>query len=382
MSLVALDGTPLVIAGAACRPDFGLSTLAAAQNAIAAANAAVEFIGYIFTEDGASHTLDTAGSSSIGWRSGAVTFASGSTTVKVGFGTVDTGNGPAARATNSTGTVTYSVSKSLTGGGGGITANAWQEHVPDSGSLAIANGDLVALSIQMTARGGADTVQITSGTIAAVSILPTVTAFDGTSTYTGQAAAPNAVITFNDGKLGFFFGSAPFSTPATTQTWNSGSATKEYGNYFKMPFPAKIYGFFAPVNFSADCSLVLYETPLGTPSAAKTIAVDANAIGNANTGRMGHFLLPAPYTYIANTDIALSMKPGASNVSAVYATFNASAHQKGYAFGTNGYAVNRVAGSFSAQNSNKDRFNLGLLLGAFDSGPFGQFVSCQRGTPF
>ncbi len=36
--------------------------------------------------------------------------------------------------------------------------------------------------------------------------------------------------------------------------------------------------------------------------------------------------------------------------------------------GTNGYAINRASGAFAAQNSNKDLYAVGLLVGAFDAG--------------
>ncbi len=62
------------------------------------------------------------------------------------------------------------------------------------------------------------------------------------------------------------------------------------------------------------------------------------------------------------------LKPGGSNVSMVYKSFSDSAHQLGEWLGTNGYAANRATGAFAAQNSNKDRFTIGLLIGAADNG--------------
>src|SRR5580765_2732288 len=97
MTLVALPGTPLVPIG----PGFtyprdnlisGLSTL------VNAAEAAMIMIGHVITSDGNSHTINTSGSSSFGWRTGTSTFANASTTVKVGLAAVDTAAGPPGRA--------------------------------------------------------------------------------------------------------------------------------------------------------------------------------------------------------------------------------------------------------------------------------------------
>lgn len=367
MSLVALDGTPLMMLGGGQRPLGGGLAANTSLATLAAAKAAAIMIGRVFTEDGASHTIDTTGSSSMGWRSGALTFANAATTVVVGLATVDAANGAPGRATNSTGTITPSVSKSHTGGGGGITANAWQENVPSSGSLAIANGDLLAAFVQMTARGGADSVVVQAQAMTTSLLRPNCTSFDGTSTYTNATQTPNFTITFSDGKLGWFYGGAVINS-TTAQTWNSGSATKEYGNYLLMPFPAKIYGLYGAINLTtnaADCDGVLYSDPLGTPVAEKTITLDANTVHASAAQAPFIELFTSPYSAKANQPLAAIFKPGATDVTSTYRIMNASAHQKSLDYGSNGYAVNRASGAFAAQNSNKDRFSIGLLVGAF-----------------
>src|SRR5262245_6556067 len=99
MSLVAADGTPLVIVGGCGRN--GTQSLANLSGIVldAALEAAV-FIGNIYTDDGGSHTIDTTGSSSLGWMAASVTFANAGTSVSVGLAAVDTGTGPPARAVN------------------------------------------------------------------------------------------------------------------------------------------------------------------------------------------------------------------------------------------------------------------------------------------
>lgn len=369
MALVALDGMPLVAFGAAGRNGTALVS-SASNTLIDAANEACIMIGQIFTEDGGTHTIDTTGSSSLGWMSGSLTFANGATTVKVGLAAVDLTAGPPGRAAAVANVITFDVSKSLTGGGGGITANAWQEHVPDAGTKTIVNGDLVAFAVQMTALGGADATRPqTASNVSVASSWPLVTEYTGGAYSTVNALMPNAVITFSDGKLGFFAAGYVFATPSTTQTWNNGSATKEYGNFFQVPFPCNIYGIYHGGGIGGDTDFILYSAPLGTPVAEKTVSVDLNTVGSATVSRPGYILFPAPYSAAKDQPLAAIMKPtSATNVSLNYKTFNVSAHQKGEPFGANGYAVNRASGAFATQNSNKDRYAIGLLIGAFDNG--------------
>lgn len=369
MSLAALDGTPLIPIGHGGK-DFGAGTSSALATAatLAVTNASVIMYGHIFTEDGASHTIDTTGFSSLGWRSGAVTFANAASVLRVGLAPVDTTNGPPGRASNTAGVTNFDVFRAYTTSVG-PTTSAWNESVPTSGTKTIANGDVVAFVIQFITRAGADSVIVqAAGGGAVIGIaFPGVTTFDGTATYTGAFLIPTAVITFSDGTLGFFYGGYLASIGSTAQTWNSGSATKEYGNYLLLPFPTKVYGVYGSPNLTADSDFVLYSDPLGTPVAQKTVSMDSNVIRATGASNLSFFLFSSPYTTTASQPLAVIAKPGASNISLSYRTFNASAHQKSLGCGVNGYAVNRASGAFAAQNSNKDRFDLGILVGAFDN---------------
>jgi hypothetical protein len=334
-----------------------------------AANEAIIMIAEIFNPDGASHTIDTTGSSSLGWRTGTTTFNNGGTTVNVGLAAVDASNGPPGRAANAANVITFDVSRSMTGGGGEVTTAAWQEHVPDAGTKTIANGDIVAFCVQMTARGGADSViaGCTLEPASGAARFPCVTAFTGGS-YTNATSHPNFVITYSDGTRGYPVNGQVVNGGATTVTWNNTSGTKEYGNYFELPVPAKIYGIGAYVTVSADLDLILYSDPLGTPVAQKTTSVDLNQVASAAAGIV-YKLFPTPYEVAANAPVAGIVKPtSASNVSAIHKSVNIAAHQDADQLGQNCYAVNRDTGAFAAQNSNKDRFGIGLLIGAWDDG--------------
>lgn len=330
----------------------------------AAAEAAI-YIGYLTWSDGGSHTIDTTGSSALGWRSAAATFANGSTIVKVGLAPVDTGAGPAARASNTTNVINFDVSKSHTGGGGGITANAWQTNVPDTGTKTIANGDLIAFAVQMTARGGADAIRPTHRVAPYNTHRPTVTSHTG-GAYATEIGSPNCIVVASDGTVGYFHASEVFSS-FTTRTWNSGDATKEYGQLYNLPFPCKIYGIYGWLDPDADCDIVLYSDPLGTPVAEKTISIDANVVTSANLSAF-FCLFPAAYSLNASTNIAAVFKPGGSNVSTIFKTIGSATYRITDSWGTTGYGISRASGAFANANTSLDHYYIGLLGGGFDDG--------------
>jgi hypothetical protein len=366
MALQSLPGTPFVAIGPGIMTAHATPTTA--NTTMDAANEALIMVGYAVTSDGGSHTINTTGSSSIGWRAGAVTFANAGTTFKVGIAAVDTANGPPARASNTTDVINFDVAASFTGGGGGVTANAWQTSVPTTGSKTIAHGDLVAICLQMTARGGSDSIIATIGTAAGQTHRPTITPFTG-GTYTTQTQIPNAFITFSDGATCHLLGTDLFSS-INTRTWSSGSATKEYGQLYNLPFPMKVCGIYGWLDPDADCDIVLYSDPLGTPVAEKTISIDLNTVSSANVRRF-HTLFATPYTTTANQNIAAVFKPGGSAVSATYRTIANAGHRVADVFGTSGYGISRASGAFADANSSLDHYYIGLIAGAFDDGAGG-----------
>lgn len=357
---------------------IGPSLLASPQTPSAiqcdAANEAAIFIGRIATSDGASHAIDTTGSSSIGWRTASVTFADAGTTLVVGLAAVDTTSGPAPRAVNSSNAVTFDVSGSYTGGGGGVSANSWQETVPSSGSKTIANGDLVALAVQMTARGGSDLVQVGYAATADLLLRPSVTSYTS-GLYAGQTGVPNCIITFADGAFGWFEGS-DIAKARNTLIWNNGSAPSEYGQLFQLPFPVRacgIYSKIATLASSRNFDAILYSDPLGTPVVQRTASVDANTISNIN-GFFFRELFSSPYDVAANQSIGVVLKPRtSSSIQAYSKTLNNAAHRIADVWGTSGYGISRSSGAFANINSSLDHVYIGLIISAFDSGGGGSF---------
>jgi hypothetical protein len=365
MALVSVPGSKTVFVG----PNVWTTDATPSTNTtttIDAANEAITAIGRMEWADGGSHTVDTSGSSSIQWRTAATTFANGSTVVKVGIGAAITTAGPPARAANAADVITFDVNSSHTGGGGGITASAWQTSVPSTGTKTIANGDLIAVSVQMTARGGADSVTHISSVTGASLQRPAVTSFTGAA-YATVASVPNFIIVASDGTIGWLHMS-DISSSRTARTWNSGSGTVEYGQLYNFPFPCKIYGIYGWIDPDGDSDVVLYSAPLsGSPVAEKTQTIDANIVA-ASQGRRFTEFFAAPYTYQANSDIAAVFKPGAGSISAYYKTFGSATHRVADPWGTSGYGISRASGAFANANSSLDHYYIGLIVGAFESG--------------
>jgi hypothetical protein len=361
MALVALNGGFFVPIGAGF--NTSLSAPSITPTTIDAANEAAIWIGNICTSDGASHTVDTTGASSFGWRCGTATFVNAGTTVKVGLADVLTTVGPPGRAANVADVITFNVSKSLTGSG--ITADAWQTHVPDAGTQTVANGDLVAFCIQMTARGGVDVINPATMSVSVAGQRPIATRFV-TAAYSLSNSAPNMILTFSDGALGFFYGCDVFTTVGV-RTWNSASATKEYGQLFTLPFPTQVYGAYGWVDADADFDLILYSNPLGMPVAEKIVSVDANTVGGT-TGARFSVSFAAPYATTTNQNIGIVFKPGAANISTYYRTLASATHRIADPWGANGYGISRAAGAFANANSSLDHYYIGLIAGGFDAG--------------
>ena len=370
MAFANVTGLPLLSAfGTANRMGYPVIATASSTG-VSAADSGESYIGHIYWADGGSHTVDTSGSSALEWRSGSVTFSNAGSAIKVGLAAVDLSNGPPARPANTAGVVNFDVSKTMTGGGGGVTANAWQTHVPDTGTKTMAHGDLIAFSVQFTTRAGSDTFQVSYQANASSTIpgLPVLVANTSVGSWGAVSGLPNCVITASDGTLGFFYGACNFTT-ITTQTWNSSSSPNEYGNVMQFPFPVRIYGVTFGALVSGNLDVVLYSDPLGTPAAEETVSVDLNAVGIGASHSCYTIPFDNTYDLAASTPVAVIFKPSTTtNLSALYKTLNASAHQAGESLGTACYAVNRSSGAFAAQNSSKDRFPIGLVVSAFDDG--------------
>lgn len=257
-------------------PPFWLTSrsLAGAASGVTvdAAGESSALVGQVFIPGGGSKTISSSGGAIL-WRTGgSVTFSNGSTNVRVGVQDVN----PASGLDDGT----FDVYADLVGGTDALAANTWYATAMESGSKTIAHGDVIALVVEMTARGGSDSVQLAVGSSANPYFseqfrgFPYATSDGGTHTKTSNA--PVVMLQFDDGTWAWFVNhpSYAFAT-ASTQSFNNGSTPDEYACIFSLAFPCRVSGLMAGLAGLASTDtfeLLLYADPYGTPSALATIA--------------------------------------------------------------------------------------------------------------
>lgn len=369
--------TPIAIGGIgpamATIPNVGGN---AASHTMDAAGESLVFYGHWYWEDQGSHTIDTSGSSKFIFRTGAITFANGGTTLLAGIVAMDTANGPPARAVNDGGTpnlITFggAVCTMTTGGGNTPSANNNQSKVPTGGTSTIAHGDLVGFAIQMTARGGSDSIIIQGGAStlsAATQRLPAATRY--TTVYADAGTSIEHIMAIaSDGTRGWFIGTS-FGSGGAEENVSTSTTPDEIGNTFQLPFPAKLCGAQLWIDVNADFDVVLYSDPLGTPSAVATVSVDANILAAATRGLI-NIAFPAPPLLSANAKYALVVKPTTTTNNGIW-VFTESSIADLFSAGPLGdkqvYVSRADAGSFS-ETATK-RAAISMILSHIDVGPY------------
>jgi len=333
-------------------------------------------IGYVMLENplGVSKTISSAGGGSIVWRASTVTFANGSSVFDVGLQDVSTAASP------SQGDGTFDVKASFTGGGGGITTVATNTSVMTTGTKTVAHGDLISITFALTTAAGADSIIVNCNPASASTfsgpspLIPTVISNTSGSYARTSSVLPNAYIVFDDGTIGWIFGTGFTTSSNNTQTYNSGTGTAdEYGNLINSPVTFYAAGITMLSQFagnSSDCELILYSTPLGTPVAERTITMDATQISVTATTTKLYALFPVPFLMKANTDYAIAVRPTTTNnVTIFYSDINSSVGGKTSYPNSNCYAVRRLnnTGEFSDYNGGTAKTRL-MSVSALGSG--------------
>lgn len=278
------------------------NSVAVSSTTIDAVGESAAGIGHVLlsTGPGTSKTISSAGGK-LYFRTGSVTFADAGTTVRVGIQDV----GAAGLEDG-----TYDVHDDLVGGTDTITGSAVNSAAMSSGTKTITHGDQVAVVIEMTARGGTDSVQIARSNNSA--LMPYGTADTGAGP-TLVTMAPFITIEFDDGTLGWLGMSSWAAVTENSAQFDSGDTPDEYALVFRLPFKAAALGLYAQLASVAagdDFEVILYSAPLGTPVAERTLAQDMSlaALGN-------HFdrAFTSAFTLEANTDYAIAIRPSTAN---------------------------------------------------------------------
>lgn len=337
----------------------------------------VAFIGHCYIDGrAASKTISAAGGGSISFRVNSLTFANGGTTLDVGIQDISTSSGPVARPDG-----TFDVKKTLTGGGGGLSANSWNtiSMTSGSGSKTISHGDLIAVMFDMTARAGADSVQI--GTTYGIypsnyATRPTVMTNLGGWASLGASGVPNCLITFDDGTLGILDGTLlSDGAGITSEDYSDSTNPDERGVVFQVPWDCKIDAYYVRMNqqsgAAADCTLKLYSAPTTAASAVanSTITILGEQLDASFQESTAIYTLPAAISLSKNTDYCLALKADSTGTIGLYYYVQSSATHRAFLPGGTTMAKatrNNGAGNFSTTTTTQ--YMMGVRISSFDDG--------------
>jgi hypothetical protein len=361
----------LVSLGASVRipmlPGIGISAFGVtefAQTAMDAAGESTSFIGHLQWEDGASHTVSSAGGK-IHWMATVVgAFANAGSTVRVGLQDVDTTTGLEDG--------TFDVHDDLVGGTDPINANAINEATMSSGSKTIAHGGLVAVVIEMTARGGVDSVspgRVTDQNAG----LPYCATDTGAGSVKQTTSIPYCVVQADDGALGIF-GPLEMTIPnePSDTSFNSGSAVDEYAIVFQLPFKCeidKLCAVIGELDAGETGELVLYSAPTTSPVAERTITIDPDVFSSAGSNPVLSVWDTTAFTLEPNTDYAVACKATSAGNRTIRRVVVPSANFRKFSpFGTTLLGGQRAneAGAFSTFSTHWAM--LGFMISKLDDG--------------
>lgn len=266
---------------------------------------------------GATKTISAAGGGRIFWNTSTVTFANAATNLRVGIQDVT-----AAGLNDGT----FDVYADLVGGTDTIASNALQNTLMETNTKTLTYGNLYAVGMEMTARGGADSVtvdRVTGGSLASLA---------SASPYSVHLGAKSSAICcfairFDDGTYGWLENaplltnstiSAVGSVPSTGVAFNSGSSPDEYVMGVSLPFKARILGatmFIDGVATTDPFEVRAYLDPFGSPTLIETLPHPSDPDHHMGGGVLGLFtaMLAAPYDLSAGSVIGFAARPTSTN---------------------------------------------------------------------
>lgn len=268
----------------------------------------VDFIGQVYWDGapGSAKTIsNTAGKISL--RFGAVTFSNPSTNIRIGIQDLDTTTSAPGR-----GDGIYDVQSDLVGGTDTITANTGRQTAVETGTKNITHGQLIAIRVEMTARGGTDSVAVSAYDTNAGQSYPAVTFNSGSPTTSGTL--PIALLESDDGTIGWIQGTR-FIDNITLRTFDSGTAgADEYASLFQSPYQWHVIGICFRGRFavaSGIATAILYSDPLGSPVAERQRAIDTDQVGgnSSASNALQEIFFTTSYVLTPNTKIALALQP-------------------------------------------------------------------------
>lgn len=331
---------------------------------------AAHFTGQVFLAAGSgSKTISSAGGK-IHYRSSSTTFVNASTTLRAGIQDVSTINGPPGR-----GDGTYDVYGEFVGGTDTISSSRVTAIPMSSGSKTISHGDKVSIALELMSYGGSDSVTVQYVGNAENMCQNPVFASYLSSSWARVSGTPVLFLEFDDGSLGWLFGTVLYETTPTEQSFNLSSSTAdEYGVVLSMDCPIACDGAYAymyPTSASADFEICLYEDPFGTPTLIEAMSCDATAVGTSGGALTYYAMFSQQRTLKQGTKYAITIRPTtAGNVSLYYWDVSMAAMMDVFQLGQDCYAVRRInnTGAFSEWNggtAKTRRMVMGLCASGF-----------------
>lgn len=281
-----------------------------------AANRGYGMVGRLRLENpsGGSKTISAAGGGKLCWLpwTGPV-FANGSTNVRIGIQDI---------AATGLGDGGWDVYADMVGGVESITQFVYKQNAMTSGSKTMSDGAIIGIFIEMTARGGADSLgfgyQANSMPYSNNSFggYPYWLSNTGGTYAKGGTGGGFASIIFDDGTIGWidqnvFFPASPTGTDLAD--FNLNSSPDEYGPVFSVPFKFRAYGGFTRVlNVATNDAFeyVLYSDAEGSPSIIETIT--ANPQHFRAGGGITSFYFATPREFEPNITYAVGLRPTTS----------------------------------------------------------------------
>lgn len=318
------------------------------NSAIAGAGRSITIIGYANIAGGGTKTISSAGGKIYISRVSSRTFANAGTNLRVGIKDVNGSTGIEDG--------TFDVYADLVGGSS-LPTNSILVFTMGSGSKTISHGDLIAVSLEMTVRGGTDTITF-SGQSNSTSIFPYTTMDLGAGPAKSTSNLLSIGILFDDGTAGWI---ENCPTGATFTSVSAVSPGDELGTSLILPFSCttkklalSISNIPAPpTGYVAD--VFIYSDPFGTP--VEMYYQSVNLITEGSNEGLYNMVLNSEISFSAGVEygIVVANSSFASGMWLMTTEFGHAAFKTPTFLGQNWKYIYRIGGSGSFTEDYTDR---------------------------
>lgn len=332
---------------------FPYRFMAVSQEAVTSSNMSsagrqVHFVGQVHLENptGGSKTISSSGGI-IAWRSAtSAVFSNASTQIDIGIQDLDM----TISATPARGNGTFDVSATLIGGTDSLGASGTKETAMETGSKTLNHGDFIAVVFSMPTRGGTDSVFIGCSSMGdyndQTKTTPAVNSVTSGTWSTVLNGAPQVVLVFDDGTIGWLSEALPAMSQSNSSI-NTGTTPDEVGNYIKLRTKVRVLGFILDTllaNNSSTFDIVIYSTPLGTPSVVTSYSLDPDQFSTSSGS--GVILLSTPVV-LTPGEYGVILKPTTTNnITSYFYQVLAAKYMRAFGMHEDDfYAISRTDGS-------------------------------------